>query len=231
MDATNTLIFPSAKEFVLTKHYRNEEYNYDTYGYCNFTHPRKGYWTGEIKIADSTFEDMWLSARWDGTRAKSTNGVTFVEMEDGTVSGANAITLAYTPVANTVVQVFDPDNRVDWIQAVAAATPNVYSIAGGVLTFPAGYSGEHMRINYFRTTTTCVKDLFSPYSMPSAFKLYCAQATIWAATGTKYFETVYARACVPTGELKQGLGDVTLNFNINNVVTDDLIIWRSQITE
>jgi len=232
LDYDNILLAPAASEFVLTHTFRNEEYSYDTYGFNNYTHPRKGSWTGEVKLTDSSYDEAWFAARAGGTRTSATAGVAFVEMEEGAVVAGPNINLTYVPAADNTVQIFDPDNREDLVQGAIAAAPNVYSIAANVLSMPPGTAvGELFRINYFRACATAVETSFSPYAIPTAFRLYAAQAVAWATDGTKYWVCVYARACVPTGDLKMAGGDQTLPFNINNVVTDDLILNRLAINE
>jgi hypothetical protein len=229
LDHDNILLAPAASEFVLTHTFRNEEFNYDTYGFNNFTHPRRGSWTGEVKLTDSSHEDQWLAARAGGTRTVPTAGVAFVEMEQQTVA-AGTIVLTYTPVDASCVQIFEEATKQDLTQGAVAAAPNVYSIAGNVLTMPPAAVGNY-RINYFRTCATAAKTDFSPYTMQGDFKLYAAQAVAWAADGIKRFVSVYARSCVSTGEVKMSGGDQTMAFNINNVVPNDLVFYRLDISE
>lgn len=229
LDHNNILLAPAASEFVITHTFRNEDFNYDTYGFNNFTHPRRGSWTGEIKLTDSSHEDQWLAARAGGTRTSPTAGVIFAEMEQQTVA-LGAITLTHTPVSASCVQIFEEATKEDFVQGAVAAAPNVYSIAANVLTMPAGATGD-FRINYFRSEPTAVKTDFSPYTMPAAFKIYAAQAVAWATDGIKRFVSVYARSCVSTGEVKMAGGDQTMAFNINNVVPEDLVFWRLPINE
>ena len=229
LDHNNILLAPAASEFVMTHTFRNEEFNYDTYGFNNFTHPRRGSWTGEIKLTDSSHEDQWLAARAGGTRTAPTAGVAFEEMESHAVA-ALSLTLTHTPVDANCVHIFEADNKQDWVQGIVAAAPNIYSIAANVLTFPAGTTGVFMT-NYFRTIPTAAKTDFSPYFMPGAFKIYSAQAVAWAADGIKRYVAVYARSCVSTGEVKMAGGDQTMAFNINNVVPNDLVFYRLPINE
>ena len=229
LDHNNILLAPAASEFVMTHTFRNEEFNYDTYGFNNFTHPRRGSWTGEIKLKDSSHEDQWLAARAGGTRTSPTAGVAFVEMEQQTIAGG-AMTLTYTPVDASCVHIFEEATKEDFVQGALAAVPNVYSIAGRVLTMPVGAAGA-FRMNYFRVCATAAKTDFSPYFMPGAFKIYSAQAVAWAADGVKRYVAVYARSCVSTGEVKMAGGDQTMAFNINNVVPNDLVFYRLPINE
>lgn len=229
LDHDNILLTPAASEFVMTHTFRNEEFNYDTYGYNNFTHPRRGSWAGEVKQTDSSHEDQWLAARAGGTRTSPTAGVIFAEMEQQTAVAAS-FTLNHTPASASCVQLFDEANKEDFVQGAVAAAPNIYSIAAAVVTLPAGTVGN-FRINYFRTEPTAAKTDYSPYTMPGDFKLYAAQAVAWATDGVKRFVTVYARSCVATGDVKMTGGDQPMAFNINNVVPDDLVFYRLPINE
>ena len=231
MDSDNILMFPSAMEFVLTHTFRNEEFNYTTFGFSNFTHPRRGSWTGEIKLSDSSFEPKFFVERTVGSYTSPTAGVAFVEMEEQTVAAGPQITLDYAPITDTI-QVFGDATREDLTQGVAAADPNVYSIVGNIVTMPpSAVLGTEYHFNYWRNSSTCSRITWSPYDQPSAFTLYAAQAVVWATSGVKYWARVYAKSCVPTADIKMSGGDVTLAFNINNVVEDDFLMDLTPINE
>ena len=234
MDADNTLMFPSAQDFQLIKTYRNEDFNYTTFGFENFTHPRRGSWSGEVNISDSSLEPWWFAERTNGEISTATAGIQFEEMELGTVVAGPTINLDYAPLtdANALLQIFQESSTEDEVGGLAAADPNTYSIAGNVITMaPSTVVGDTFRINYWRATATASKIEWSPYTQPSAFKLYSAKAIVWAATGVKYWATIFARSCVPTGDFRFATGDQTLAFNINNVVINDLRMYRSMINE
>ena len=237
MDVSNGIMFPtSPKEFTLRFNPRNDEFEYGMFDFNQMTHPRAGYWTGEVIMADSTTDLEHFANHVPGTIATSTNAYAFVYQEEATIA-ASDITLAYTPAEDGAVDVYNNNTGLFYVEGVAAANPNVYSIAANVITMPPGVADgtEGIFVNYFRTTQTAVALTFDPYDQPSSFRLYGAQGVVKATENNpspdQYYIVVYARSCVITDVYDSGPGDTTIAFAVNNNLRGDLAIYRDDFDE
>ena len=237
MDVTGGSFWPpSPKEFTLRFNPRNDEFEYGMFDFNQMTHPRAGFWTGEVIMADSTMDLRNFADHVPGLMADSTHSVNFVYQEPAVIA-ASDITLAYTPVMDEAVDVYNNNTGLFYVEGAAAAEPNVYSIAANVITMPASVADgtEGIFTNYFRTSSTGFKLTFDPYDQPTTFRLYGAQGAVKATeqnpSPTEYYIVVYARSCAITDAYESGFGDTTFTFAINNNLRGDLVIYREKFNE
>lgn len=227
VDTTNALCFINARDWKISMELINDEFEYRPYGSRYVTNVKEKF-SGEFKM--QAFEDAVMAKLWNATRATSTNAPVW-HSEKLTSSAGFQITLSYTPYSTSSVIVTQSSNAAYYNKTTVAAT-DFYSISGKVLQFHTDVpAGTEFVCDYWRTSATAIKTLSDPFQLRGGgFGIIVmkkvADPTSTAGTDDKKELVFRATDCRIKGNIEWGVKETTVQFDINNVVSNALFMSR-----